>query len=553
MNARKVVAHFEIPGRLVAIEPFGSGHINATFLAHTDVGGEAARFVLQRVNGEVFPDPVALMENWVRVAEHLRTRKASRSEGDLERCCVVPVRARDGRAYHIDADGALWRALPFIERSRSYDTVESAASVFEAARAFGAFASDLSDVPGAPLHVTIESFHDLGLRFEALNDAVAANPHDRAETVGTEIDRLTRWFDTLDRSLLDCGADALPRRTFHHDCKINNILFDEATDEALCVIDLDTVMAGTVLSDFGELVRTATCRAPEDEINLAAMQLDCDLYEALARGYLIGAAEFLTAAELEALPLAGPALSLMNALRFLTDFILCDVYFRVQHEGHNLERARAQLRMVELLYEHLDRARVTLVPGAEKSIFCKCFLREFRLLVVLPKKAGRANQNFVLIGQLHFRTGHWDANRSDAPGIERRVSARQSAGFTHAPTFTDVDTNSLIPFQCQGRDWCAARSNTACVCEAESGTNLLGNRFADKRNFQHDRQFGWRHLGMYRRLKLHPKSGHGNKHSGSCVLQIAFESVQTVDKEALTSRVNRRPLSTSALRNMRQR
>ncbi len=363
-DSREIVAHFEIPGRVVEMEPFGNGHINDTFLTTIEVGGETSRFILQRVNGAVFPDPTALMDNWVRVAEHLRAHHSARGASDLERRSIVPVRARDGRAYHIDSDGALWRALPFVERSRSYDTTQSEASVFEAARAFGAFASDLSDLPGPPLHVTIESFHDLGLRFEALRDASAADPHGRTDAVATETERLTRWFGTLDRALLDCGADGLPRRIVHHDCKINNVLFDTATDEALCVIDLDTVMAGTVLSDFGELVRTATCPAPEDEIHLAAIQLDQGLYMALARGYLLGAAELLTAEELVALPLAGPALSLMNALRFLTDYILGDVYFRIHREGHNLDRCRAQLRLVELLFEHLDRARRIVADAA---------------------------------------------------------------------------------------------------------------------------------------------------------------------------------------------
>jgi len=363
-SPREVASQFEIPGRLVALEPFGSGHINDTFLVTADSAGEQTRYVLQRVNAEVFPDPVALMDNWMRVATHLHRRLTARSTTESERCCLVPVPARDGRAYHIDADGALWRALPFVEKSRSCDTIESEASVFDAARAFGFFASDLCDLPGPPLHVTIEGFHDLGLRFDALNDAVTANPLGRAETVATEIDRLTRWFGTLDRELLDCGADDLPRRNFHHDCKINNVLFDVDTGTALCVIDLDTVMAGTVLSDFGELVRTATCRAPEDEIHLGSMELDQGLYTALARGYLLGVAAFLTQAELHAMPLAGPSLSLMNALRFLTDYILGDVYFRVHREGHNLDRCRAQLRMVELLYQHLDRARRTLSDAA---------------------------------------------------------------------------------------------------------------------------------------------------------------------------------------------
>ena len=180
---------------------------------------------------------------------------------------------------------------------------------------------------------------------------------ERADGVRTEIERLTRWFSTLDRALLECRADDLPRRVVHHDCKINNVLFDVATGRALCVIDLDTTMQGNVLSDLGELLRTASCRSPEDEVHLASMSLDLDLVRALARGYLTGAAGLLTVEELRALPLAGLALGLMNAIRFLTDYISGDVYFRIHRESHNLDRCRAQLRLVELLYEHLTDMR----------------------------------------------------------------------------------------------------------------------------------------------------------------------------------------------------
>ena len=180
----------------------------------------------------------------------------------------------------------------------------------------------------------------------------------------TEIDRLRRWFDTVDAELLACDLDGQPRRIAHHDCKVNNVLFDRESRDAVCVVDLDTVMEGTLLSDFGELVRTAACPSPEDEIYRAGMHLDVEVLRALSHGYLMGAAPLVTDAELQVLPLAGLTLALMNAIRFLTDDLEGDRYFHVDREGHNLDRCRAQLRLVELLHEHREATREILREAA---------------------------------------------------------------------------------------------------------------------------------------------------------------------------------------------
>jgi Ser/Thr protein kinase RdoA (MazF antagonist) len=354
---RSLGERFRIEGEFRGARPHGRGHIHDTFVAEYAVGGAPQRYLLQRMNTRVFRDPAALCDNIVRTSDHLRRKLAARGVPDRERRCLTVIRARDDRPFCVDTEGLYWRAFRFIEGTRICDTVEGPAQAYQAARTFGEFAADLIDLPGPPLAVTIPDFHDLTKRFEQLQETVRADSHGRAASVGAEIDSASRWYERLEHALAEAAFSTLPRRVVHNDCKLNNILFDAETGEGLCAIDLDTVMEGTVLCDFGELVRSGTCRSLEDEQNLASMAFDRELFAALTAGYLAGAADFLTEAEERILPLAGPDLTLENAVRFLADHLSGDVYFRIHREGHNLDRARAQLRLVELMMESLEDAR----------------------------------------------------------------------------------------------------------------------------------------------------------------------------------------------------
>ncbi|MCH2173746.1 aminoglycoside phosphotransferase family protein [Myxococcota bacterium] len=347
-----VAVQFPLGGELSTLEPLGRGHINTTF--HVQVAGREPRsgFVLQRVNHDVFPNPHQVMENWIRVCDHLRAKLAARNEPDLQRRHASPIPAHDGRPYHRDETGAYWRLLPFIEESRTLEGPVSPAQAFEAARAFAHFVRDLLDLPGSPLHITIPDFHDLDSRQADLRDSVRANAMERAEAATREIEACNHWCQVVQSDLNSIGTREIPRRNVHHDGKINNLLFDAEEREALCVIDLDTVMEGTVLSDFGELARTVCCPQPEAVSDLSLLHFDPTLFRALAAGYLSGGADFLSAQEIRALPIAGPLMTLMNAVRFLTDHLNGDTYFPVAHEGQNMERCRAQLRRVELFQEH---------------------------------------------------------------------------------------------------------------------------------------------------------------------------------------------------------
>jgi hypothetical protein len=344
-------AAFQIPGRFEDSWSVKSGHIHDTFAATYREGGMARRYVHQRLNHRVFRDLPALMDNVARVTGHQWDRLRSAGVEDAERRCLRLVSTREGRSFHVDDQGTTWRTFRFLEGARSRDTIGDLTQAFQVARAFGSFAAALRDLPEPPLAITIPGFHDLGGRFAAFEQAVAADSHQRAASVSSEIDRAAARFRDLERLLAECGYAELPRRIVHNDCKINNVMLDDASGEGLCVIDLDTVMEGTILCDFGELVRTGTSRSPEDEVDLASISLELDLFRAASRGYLAGAAPLLTEAEVGFLPLAGQVMALENAIRFLTDHLNGDVYFRIHREGHNLDRFRAQLRLVELMSE----------------------------------------------------------------------------------------------------------------------------------------------------------------------------------------------------------
>jgi len=266
-------------------------------------------------------------------------------------------------------DGGVWRSFVLVEGAVTREVSSNSDETFEAARAFAVFAGLLADLPAPPLAVTLPGFHDLARRFADLEAAVARDAAGRAAGVRAEIEATRAAHARLGEALAALDPSRAPLRVMHHDCKLNNLLLDAQTGEALCVIDLDTVMQGTVLSDFGELVRTATSRSPEDETRLEAIAFDLGLFEALTRGYATGARDWLSAGEGHLLPFAGPTLGLMNAIRFLADHLDGDVYFRVHRDAQNLDRHRAQLTLTLRMLERLPEAqRIVASALAESGI-----------------------------------------------------------------------------------------------------------------------------------------------------------------------------------------
>ena len=358
-----VARAFEIAGEFRGAAPVTRGHIHDSYAIEYAKGSARERYLLQRLNTGVFRDPEALMRNVALVTEHVRAKLRARGVLDPARRCLTLIPARGGATHHVDAEGDYWRTFRFIEAAKTVDRVGSRKQARQVARLFGAFAEMLADLERPPAD-TIPDFHDLAKRFASFEVAVRDDVRARAGEIRAEIECARERFASICEALERHGFRELPRRVVHNDCKINNAMLDRRSGEALCVIDLDTVMQGTVLCDFGELVRTASCRSAEDELRLTAMRFEPELFGAVARGYLEGAAHLLGEAELRLLPLAGPLLTLENAIRFLTDHLSGDVYFRIHREGHNLDRARTQLRLLELLEENLEAAREALARAA---------------------------------------------------------------------------------------------------------------------------------------------------------------------------------------------
>jgi Phosphotransferase enzyme family len=340
-DVRAVAQHFQIQGEFLGAEPYGSGHINDTYCVRFDQGGSPVRYILQRINHNIFKNPVALMDNIQRVTSHLEKKVAGQPDASRRVLTLIP--ANTGAAYHRDADGNHWRAYIFIEKARTFDAVESAEQAFKAAKAFGQFQKLLADLPAPRLHDTIPDFHHTPKRFAALEKAILADTARRAMSAEKEIQ-----FALSHKNICSVLLDAkLPERVTHNDTKFNNVMLDDATGEGICVIDLDTVMPGLALYDFGDMVRTTTSPAKEDEKDLSKVKMQFPMFEALARGYLSTAGEFLTPAEKKLLAFSGKLITFEIGIRFLTDYLAGDVYFKVHRDGHNLDRCRTQFKLVE--------------------------------------------------------------------------------------------------------------------------------------------------------------------------------------------------------------
>jgi Ser/Thr protein kinase RdoA (MazF antagonist) len=340
-----VAREFQTAGEFSSATRYGSGHINDTYCVVFQQGDVKTRFILQRINHSIFKDPVAVMENIQRVTAHLAAQVASEPDSDRRVLTLIP--ARDGRVWHADAEGYYWRAYRFIERACTYDAVESTEQAFQAAKAFGRFQQQLANLPAPRLHDTIPDFHHTPKRFIALEQAIAADVAGRAKLASREIE-----FALARKPIAGVLLVAnLPERVTHNDTKFNNVLFDDATGEAICVVDLDTVMPGLALYDFGDMVRTTTSSALEDERDLSRVTMQFPMFEALVRGYLESAAGFLTKAEKQQLVFSGKLITFETGIRFLTDYLAGDTYFKVHREGHNIDRCRTQFKLIESIEE----------------------------------------------------------------------------------------------------------------------------------------------------------------------------------------------------------
>ena len=338
----EALSAFSHVGPFISCEPYGNGHINDTFLVVSETG---RRFIFQRINTDVFPDFSGVMKNIVSVTTHIR-RKVRAEGGDVGRSTLTVIPTDYGKNYYKDSVNSSWRMYDYVERSIAKDRADTVEEFSECAAAFGRFQGWLADFDASVLIEPIANFHNTPVRFENLMRAVREDPCGRVKDVQAEIAfamEREEFAKTLERAR---QAGKLPLRVTHNDTKLNNILFDDTTHKPVCVIDLDTVMPGYSVNDFGDSIRFGANTAVEDETDLSKVSLDLELYHAFAKGFLAGCNGKLTDAEIELLPIGARMMTFECGMRFLTDYIEGDHYFRTAREGHNLDRCRCQFALV---------------------------------------------------------------------------------------------------------------------------------------------------------------------------------------------------------------
>lgn len=334
---KDILKVFQLEGTPIYCERYGNGHINETYHVKTDTGRE---YILQLINHHVFRDVPALMENITAVTRHL----ASRDSRPRHVLTLVPT--ADGETYAKDADGEYWRLYDFITESLCLDKPETAADFYQSGVAFGTFQNLLADFPADTLHETIPRFHDTPNRYANLHKAIKEDVCGRAANVQSEIERALGWEKDADALMSLYREGTLPLRVTHNDTKLNNVMLDAKTRQALCVIDLDTVMPGFAANDFGDSIRFGAATAAEDETDLSKMTMSLELYETYAKGFLGACGSRLTQTEIGSLPMGAKLMTLECGIRFLTDYLQGDVYFHIRRPGHNLDRCRTQLQLV---------------------------------------------------------------------------------------------------------------------------------------------------------------------------------------------------------------
>ena len=322
------------------IEPYGSGHINSTWLAiHKSDDGKEVKNLMQKISTVAFKNPEQLMENIVGVTEFLRDKVEE--DGTLT---VIPT--LDGKSFYLDEFGSYWRVYKFVENATAYQQIENDNDFYTCGLAFGEFQQMLAEYPAEKLYETIPNFHNTPSRFADFKKALAEDKMGRAKDVQAEIDFVLAHECKADAITSKLESGEIPYRVTHNDTKLNNILIDDATGKAKCVIDLDTVMPGAAAYDFGDSIRFGASTGAEDETDLSKISVDVHLFEVFAKGYLSTANKFLTPAEKDSLVTGAYLMTLECGVRFLTDYLNGDVYFKIHRENHNLDRCRTQFKLV---------------------------------------------------------------------------------------------------------------------------------------------------------------------------------------------------------------
>lgn len=372
MEAQKlfsVLQHFSLPGNVGEVAGFGSGLINDTYQVKL-TGTQAPGYVLQRINHRVFKNIEALMDNTIKITTHLNQKLKAEGKNKAFQQVLQLIPAKDGRTFYQDGVGNYWRVTEYIRDAKSYDMVQNPMQAYSSGWAFGKFHQLLSDMDPKQIEEVIPDFHHIGMRLERFEQALTQDHSGRAARLQDEIAWVRKRSAQMLR-ILEMGEEGkLPLRILHYDPKFNNILLDDK-DQILCIIDLDTVMPGYLAYDFGDAIRTIINRAPEDEPDLEKIKLNLPLFEAYTHGYFEGSGTLMTVEEVNSLIPGVLLLPYMQTVRFLTDYLEGDHYYKILHPEHNLQRTHAQMRLVEELETHQPLLMDTIKGIHKKTIHKK--------------------------------------------------------------------------------------------------------------------------------------------------------------------------------------
>lgn len=367
VDFKNLVNQFQFEGDFIYEEPFGCGHINDTFAVYFKMKFvHPHRYILQRINHHIFKNPDELMKNIENVTSHIR-KKIKENGGDITREVLTIIKTKDNKNFYLDEKGNYWRAYVFIDDATSFQAVEKQEHFYKSAKAFGRFQKLLSDFPAETLFESIPNFHNTEKRFETFFEALNNDVMGRAKDVQEEINFALKRKSDASVLVGLLKEKKLPLRVTHNDTKLNNVMIDNATGEGICVIDLDTVMPGLALYDYGDSIRFGASTAAEDEKDLEKVSMDLTLFELFTKGYLEEAGESLTKTEIEYLPFAAKIMTFECGLRFLTDYLNGDTYFKIHREGHNLDRCRTQFKLVADMEEKMEQMKTIVRKYGENN------------------------------------------------------------------------------------------------------------------------------------------------------------------------------------------
>ena len=363
---KRILNNFNINGEFIDAKAYGSGHINDTLLVRYMLSGKQINYILRKINNFVFKEPKLIIENTINVTNHIREKLIEVNEPYINSKVLTLLGTKNGNSYYVD-ENDYWCLLHFIQGAYTVDHVDNSEQAYEAAKAYGKFQKYLSDFDTSQCYITIKNFHNLSNRIKIFEEAIRLDSKKRIEGITQEIE-IAKSYIFLKDEYENLKKKNLPMRITHNDTKINNIMLQNESNKGLCVVDLDTVMPGIILNDFGDMVRTFTSPALEDAKDFSKVKMRLPIFDALVKGYLEELNNYLTQDEINNLVLGSKIIVYEQAIRFLTDYIAGDVYYKVEYDIHNLNRARNQFALLSSIEEQTEQMEKVIEKYSHKRL-----------------------------------------------------------------------------------------------------------------------------------------------------------------------------------------